>query len=65
MVRDMEVALGGRVAEEIAYGVDKVSTGASADLIQATGLAKRMVKYYGFSRVRVNCIQYTMKLKSH
>ena len=51
MVSDIEVALGGRVAEEVAYGVDKVSTGASSDLIRATKLSKQMVKYYGFSDV--------------
>ena len=51
MASDIEVALGGRVAEEVAYGEDKVSTGASSDLIRATKLSKQMVKYYGFSDV--------------
>lgn len=49
IVDDIEKLLGGRAAEEIAYGIDKTSTGASSDLIRATSKAKSLVKYYGFS----------------
>jgi cell division protease FtsH len=40
---------GGRVAEELVYGKDRVTTGASDDIRQATGLARRMVTEFGFS----------------
>ncbi|REL29849.1 ATP-dependent zinc metalloprotease FtsH [Thalassotalea euphylliae] len=40
---------GGRIAEEIIYGPDKVSTGASNDIERATGLARKMVTQWGLS----------------
>ncbi|MCH2058389.1 MAG: ATP-dependent zinc metalloprotease FtsH [Thalassotalea sp.] len=40
---------GGRIAEEIIYGADKVSTGASNDIERATGLARKMVTQWGLS----------------
>ncbi|MHA1568549.1 MAG: ATP-dependent zinc metalloprotease FtsH [Alphaproteobacteria bacterium] len=43
------MAFGGRVAEEIIYGKENVTTGASNDIQQATGLARRMVTEFGFS----------------
>ncbi len=40
---------GGRIAEEIIYGVDKVSTGASNDIERASSIARRMVTQWGLS----------------
>src|SRR5471030_1133652 len=40
---------GGRLAEEIIYGVEKVSTGASNDIKVATSIARNMVTQWGFS----------------
>ncbi|WWO97291.1 MAG: ATP-dependent zinc metalloprotease FtsH [Candidatus Dasytiphilus stammeri] len=40
---------GGRLAEEIIYGIDQVSTGASNDIKIATSLARKMVTQWGFS----------------
>ena len=45
----LAVALGGRLAEEIIYGEDMVTTGASNDIQQVANIAKRMVKEWGMS----------------
>lgn len=45
----LAVALGGRLAEEIIYGEDNVTTGASNDIQQVASIAKRMVKQWGMS----------------
>ncbi|EDY39239.1 ATP-dependent metalloprotease FtsH [Cyanobium sp. PCC 7001] len=45
----MAVALGGRVAEEIIYGDDEVTTGASNDLQQVARVARQMVTRFGMS----------------
>ena len=44
----LSVALGGRVAEEIIFGEDDVTTGASSDLQQVRNIARRMVAQWGF-----------------
>jgi len=46
---DMAVAMGGRVAEEEIFGFDKVTSGASADIKMATGLARAMATEFGMS----------------
>mmetsp|Transcript_2625 Transcript_2625/g.8785 ORF Transcript_2625/g.8785 Transcript_2625/m.8785 type:complete len:674 (-) Transcript_2625:76-2097(-) len=44
----LAVALGGRVAEELAFGAEEVTTGASNDLQQVRNLARRMIAQWGF-----------------
>ncbi len=46
---DLAVAYGGREAEHLIFGHEKVTTGASADIQWATGIAGRMVKEWGMS----------------
>jgi len=46
---DLVVAMGGRVAEELVFGKEKVTTGASNDIKQATSMAKHMVMEWGMS----------------
>ncbi len=55
MLQDITVALGGRVAEEEVF--DDITTGASQDIKQATGLAKSMVTKFGMSET-VGLINY-------
>ena len=43
------MTLGGRVAEELTYGHDSITTGASNDLEKVTALARKMVTAYGMS----------------
>ncbi|XHU95670.1 MAG: ATP-dependent zinc metalloprotease FtsH3 [cyanobacterium endosymbiont of Rhopalodia gibba] len=45
----MAVALGGRVAEEIIFGEEEVTTGASNDLQQVARVARQMVSRFGMS----------------
>ncbi|KAL3297862.1 ATP-dependent metallopeptidase HflB [Colletotrichum asianum] len=45
----IETSLGGKLAEELVYGTDKVTTGVSSDLENATNLAFQMVALYGMS----------------
>eukprot|EP00793_Prasinoderma_coloniale_P000630 PRCOL_00003779-RA len=42
-------ALGGRAAEEVIFGKDEVTTGASSDLQQVANMAKQMVESFGMS----------------
>ncbi len=49
LLAEITVSLGGRAAEEIVYGPDKVSTGASQDLTNVTNIARKMVTAWGMS----------------
>merc|ERR1719453_1635857 len=45
----LAVALGGRLAEELMYGKDEITTGASNDIQQVGNIARRMVTQFGMS----------------
>ena len=49
MYANLAVSMGGRVAEELIFGHDKVSSGASSDISYATDLARSMVTQWGMS----------------
>ncbi len=54
----LAMMFGGRAAEEIVFGAENVTTGASNDIQQATALARRMVTEYGFSD-KLGALRYT------
>lgn len=55
---DLIVAMGGRAAEELIFGYDKVTTGASSDISQATSMARNMVIRWGLSD-KIGTIDYS------
>jgi len=52
--KEISVILGGMVAEDEITGADAKTVGASHDLIQATGIARKMVVEYGFGEMMKN-----------
>jgi len=47
------VALGGTVAEEIMYGPENITVGASGDIQQITDIARGMIQKFGFGKSKV------------
>jgi cell division protease FtsH len=45
----IKVALGGRAAEEIVFGKNKLTTGAAGDLVEVQNIARTMITMYGFN----------------
>ncbi|MDB5478590.1 MAG: ATP-dependent metallopeptidase HflB family protein, partial [Alphaproteobacteria bacterium] len=56
---DLAVAMGGRVAEELIFGREKITTGASSDIQMATNIAQRMVTEWGMSE-KLGTIRYSI-----
>ena len=51
ILSQISILMGGRIAEEIYFGADKITTGASNDIERATELARSMVCEYGMSEL--------------
>ena len=49
MTSRLAIMMGGRTAEELIFGKDKITSGASSDISSATSLARNMVTRWGFS----------------
>lgn len=49
LLAKLDVAMAGRVAEELVFGKDNASSGASSDIKYATNIARRMVEEWGYS----------------
>ena len=64
MLANLSVSMGGRVAEEIIFGYDKVSSGASSDIQYATSLARNMVTQWGMSD-KLGPLQYEQTQESY
>ncbi|KAF1911145.1 P-loop containing nucleoside triphosphate hydrolase protein [Ampelomyces quisqualis] len=53
-IRQLQIAMGGKMAEEIVFGAENVASGASGDIQSATSIAYNMVTACGFSDVLGN-----------
>jgi len=64
----IEVALGGRIAEEVIFGIDEITTGASNDLERITSVARNMIMDYGMNKeighLNINDMEISMSLKN-
>ncbi len=52
----MDVAMGGRVAEELVFGADNITGGAGSDLESATKIARAMVTKLGMTEAVSPCM---------
>ena len=57
LLQQLIMAMGGRAAEEIVFGADRVSNGASGDIKMATDMTRRMVTEWGMSE-KLGMISY-------
>ncbi|NIJ21703.1 cell division protease FtsH [Sphingomonas naasensis] len=64
MYAHLSIAMGGRVAEELIFGYDRVSSGASSDIQSATRLARSMVTKWGMSEA-VGPLEYAEDEQSY
>uniref|UniRef100_A0A8B9JE13 YME1-like 1b n=1 Tax=Astyanax mexicanus TaxID=7994 RepID=A0A8B9JE13_ASTMX len=58
LLAQMDVSMGGRVAEELIFGNENITTGASSDFDSATKIAKMMVTRFGMSE-KLGVMTYT------
>ncbi|CAA0079985.1 ATP-dependent zinc metalloprotease FtsH [BD1-7 clade bacterium] len=56
----IETLYGGRIAEEMMYGLDGISTGASSDIQMATRYARAMVTQWGFAEDQLGPVLYSL-----
>lgn len=61
IINNIMVCLGGRASEEITFGLDKITTGASSDLKKATELALSMVGVFGMDE-EMGLVNYEVAL---
>ncbi|GAB6086975.1 ATP-dependent metallopeptidase FtsH/Yme1/Tma family protein [Alkaliphilus crotonatoxidans] len=64
MLDNIKIALGGRIVEELVFGKDHITTGASNDIQRATEILSTMVKRFGMSE-KMGLINYDMLLGQH
>ncbi len=60
LLGNIQTLYGGRIAEEMIYGEEGVSTGASSDIQMATRYARAMVTQWGFAEDQLGPIQYSL-----
>ncbi len=61
MLNNVKIALGGRIVEELVFGEDHITTGASNDIQKATEILSTMMKRFGMSE-KMGLINYDMLL---
>jgi len=60
LMGNIQTLYGGRIAEDMIYGAEGVSTGASSDIQMATRYARAMVTQWGFAEDKLGPIQYSL-----